>query len=140
MSLQDIILTSISNLQTDDGDIRGVLNHLLNTKSLFPFIDIYDSKDDLTIYVELPGFHTNIKISFLNNKLTISGTKNYIKATTNNIIKNELSYGNYSRDIILPIYIINKNNVSTKYEKGVLCIKINKNNEQSNKFIIDINT
>lgn len=140
MSIQNIILSSLANLHTDDGDLRGALNQILNIKngSWVPIIDITENKDILTLYVELPGIHTDIKVQFHNNKLTISGNKQKIYSTTDVSIKNEIGYGKYSRNVILPIYIYNKKNVSTTYEDGILFIKINKKNEESNQFVINI--
>lgn len=144
MSVQDIILKSIVNLQADDGDLRGVLNHMINTKngSWLPLIDIINNPNDLVVYVELPGIHNNIKVDFSGNKLTISGKKQktcfFGVDSMENIVKNELGYGKYSRSVILPIRIINKKNVSTVYENGILCIKIDKNTEENSQFSIDI--
>ena len=144
MSIQDMILTSLVNLQTDDGDVRGVLNHILNTKngSWMPLVDMIDCKSDLSIYVELPGIHKNLKVDFSDNKLTISGNKQKSRFETisgNEIMtKNELGYGKYSRTITLPIRTVNKKHVSTMYDNGILYIKINKNIEHHNQFFIEI--
>ena len=141
MSIQNIILSSLANLQTDNGDLRGALNQILNIKngSWVPLIDIFDNKDMLTVHVELPGIHSDIKVRFYNNKLTISGNKQKNNSIITDVsIKNEIGYGKYSRSIILPIYITNKKNVSTLYEDSILCIKVDKKNEESNQFVINI--
>ena len=137
MSLQDIILSSLANLQTDDGDLRGTLNCLLNT-SWIPFINVVESKDMLIVHVELPGIHNDMKVNFFNNKLTISGNKQKL-STLKTVVKNEIGFGKYSRTITLPIFMINKKNVITEYENCILSIKINKKNEESNEFDIKIN-
>ena len=144
MSIQDLFLTSLSNLQTDGGDLRGSLNQILNNMNgaWVPAIDIFDSKDMLIVYVELPGYHIDIKVDFSSNKLTISGSKynnnNNLNISIDTVIKNEIAYGKYSRTILLPIHISNKKNVTTEYKNGLLCIKINKNNEEPNQFVIKI--
>ncbi len=135
--MQDLILSSLSNLQTD-GDLRGALNQILNTTNgtWVPVVDIVDNKDMLIVYIELPGFHKDIKVDFSGDKLTISGTKT--KNPIDTFIKNEIGYGKYSRTIIIPIHITNKKNVITDYENGLLSIKINKKNEELNQFVIKI--
>ena len=145
MSIQDIILSSLSNLQTDDGDIRGVLNHILNIQKggWVPFIDIIDNTEMYIINVELPGDHDDMKVDFSNNKVTIHGTKHnkHLNMSTGNtdiIIKNEISYGRYSRVVIIPFHIKNKKDVTIEYENGVLSIKIIKKYDKSSNFVINV--
>ena len=145
MSFQDIILNSLTNLQSD-GDLRGALQHIINSgvgtlneqSGWHPPVDIVDTKNNLYVYMELPGVsEESISVDFFNNTLSISGEK--IKRYTSSPFKNELIYGKFNRKITLPISVTNQENVNVKYENGVLTLLIDKKKEEQNRFRIGIN-
>jgi HSP20 family protein len=139
MSFQDFIL---NNLQAD-GDLRGVLHQLINSgipdqSQWVPPVDIVDTKNNLYVYVELPGVVENsISIDFFNNKLSISGEK--IKRYSAPVSKREIVYGKFDRQIVLPISVTNQANVDVKYENGILILLIDKNKEEQNRFRLSVN-
>jgi HSP20 family molecular chaperone IbpA len=78
-SLQEIILGSINNLQTD-GDFRGAVQSIINSTvgqgKWHPLVDLIDTKDKVIIYVELPGVErTDIDLEFYTNTLSIKGKR-----------------------------------------------------------------
>ena len=141
MSFQDFILNGLSSLQKDETDLRGVLQEVLNTSNLklwFPLIDIINTEDIYYVYVELPGVkEDSILVDFINNNLIISGEKNK-KINEQHYIKNEIGYGKFNRKILLPMNVMDKNNVIIKYENGLLSILIDKKKEKTNTFSMKI--
>jgi HSP20 family protein len=145
MSFQDMILTSLNNLQSD-GDLRGAFQHIINAgiggasgdqNGWHPPVDIVDTKNNMYVYIELPGVtEDSIGVDFFNNKLSISGEK--LKRYTAPASKNEIVYGRFIRKITLPISVTNQDNVNVTYENGVLTLIIDKKKEAQNKFHIGI--
>lgn len=144
MSLQDIIYNSLNNLQSD-GDLRGAFQHIINSgvggsssdNGLYPPLDIIETKNNMYVYVELPGVNEeSVGVDFFNNKLSISGEK--IKRYSVPATKNEIVYGSFTRNITLPISVTNQGNVNVGYDKGVLTLIIDKKKEEENRFHIGI--
>ena len=145
MSFQDLILSSLSNLQAD-GDLRGAFQHIINSgitvnnndSKWNPPVDIVESNDNLYIYVELPGVVENsIGIDFFNNKVSISGEK--IKQHKGPVYKYEIVYGKFNRQINIPLSVTNQENVNVKYENGVLVLIIDKKKEEQHRFCLGVN-
>ena len=137
MSIQDLLFSSLNNLQTDD-DLRGALQYIINSgvgqsteqKEWQPSIDIVDIENSINIYIELPGvIEDSISIDFFNNRLTVSGEKK--KRYTTPSYKHEIVYGKFKRNIILPINVTNKDNVIVSCVFGVLTIIIDKKEGQN---------
>jgi HSP20 family protein len=146
MSFQDILLNSLSNLQSD-GDLRGAFQHIINTGvsapgsqgNWHPNVDIVDTKNNLYIYAELPGVDENsISVDFFNNKLSISGNK--IKKYSAPPTQRESTYGKFDRKITIPLSVTNQNNVIVRYNNGVLKLTIDKKKEEQNRFRLGVNT
>ena len=146
MSIQDILFNGLNNLQTD-GDLRGALQQFVNSGvgqagnygGWHPTIDIVDTKNNLYVYLELPGVtEESISIDFFNNMLSISGEK--IKRYTAPASKHEITYGKFDRKIILPLSVTNQENVLVNYENGVLTLTIDKKKESQNRFVIGVNS
>lgn len=140
MSLQDL-LEGLNQLQ-EDGDVRGALNHLINSNlgqgiAWQPCVDIIDTKDNLYLYIELPGVSENsIDVDFFNNKVTISGEK--LKCYNTAPYKKEIVYGEFKRTLTIPISVTKQDNVSVKYTNGVLTVDINKKKENENRFSVRV--
>lgn len=146
MSIQEIILNSLTALQSD-GDIRGVMQHIINAgvgkthehEGWLPPVDIIDTSTHLSVLIELAGVsQESISIDFFNNKLTVSGER--IKTYKTPFFKNEIIYGNFKRTIILPVSVTNQKNVIVSYDKGMLSLFIDKTKEEQNRFKIGVNS
>ena len=97
-----------------------------------PAVDIVDAKDTLNVYIDLPAIDKNsIDLDFYNNRLHLKG--NRVKPYTSHP-RHEITYGKFSRDIILPVSVTNKENVSVLYKDGVLKIVVDKMKESQNRF------
>jgi len=114
-----------------------------------PKVDIIDYTNSLKILVELPGVEKdNIKISFQNNLLTITGQyldpeRNHVNIPETQEIINDrstdINYGNFSRKIYLDFNITSTGGINTKLENGILKVNINKNLQTKNTFSVKIN-
>lgn len=134
MSIQDIILNSLNNIQSNS-DLRGAFQHILTSSSndsesqWCPLLDIIDTDNNLYIDIEIPGVvDRSISVDFCNNKMEISGEKinNRQSLHTSQPIKREILYGKFKRYITLPFCVSNKKNVYTSFKNGVLTINIDK--------------
>jgi HSP20 family protein len=130
--------------------LAALLEKLIEEPGNFsPKVDIIDYINSLKILVELPGVEKdNIKISFQNNLVTISGNyldpeRNYVNIPETQEIMNErktdINYGNFSRKIYLDFNINNTGGINTKLENGILKVIINKNLQTQNTFSVKIN-
>lgn len=144
MSFQDMIYSSLNNLQSDE-DLRGAFQHIINSgiggsnsnNCWHPPVDIVDTSNNIYVYVELPGVNEeSIGVDFINNKLSISGEK--IKKYDVHSTKNEIVYGSFKRNITLPISVTTQDNVNVGYENGVLTLIIDKKKEEENRFHISV--
>lgn len=130
--------------------LAALLEKLIEEPGNFsPKVDIIDYSNSLKILVELPGVEKdNIKISFQNNLVTISGQyldpeRNYINIPETQEIMNErktdINYGNFSRKIYLDFNITSIGGINTKLENGILKVIVNKNLQTQNTFSVKIN-
>ena len=138
MSIQDLLINGLGKIQSD-GDLRGAFQHILNSGAaggppgLQPSIDILETKNNLYVYVELPGVtESSVEVDFYNNKVAISGEK--LKRYTEVPLKKEIVYGKFHRKIVLPISVTNQENVSVSYKNGVLLLAVDKQREEQNRF------
>jgi HSP20 family protein len=115
--------------------VRSVIPQLSNRNKIF--VDVVNEEKNLTIYAEIPGVRReDIDIDFYNNKITILVVKQKNYSSTQ---ISELKYGNFERQIMLPICVTKKETVSVSYNVGILVIKINKHIEEGNKFTVRLN-
>ena len=88
-----------------------------------PFIDIFETKDNLIIKAEIPGINPEeLEISITDDNLTIKGeTKHEIVRERENYHRMERRYGTFSRTLRLPCRVVIED-VNATYKKGVLNI------------------
>jgi HSP20 family protein len=99
-----------------------------------PRIDVSETDQDLTVFVELPGVDQNdVEITLTDDVLTIRGEK---KARTENQQQNyhvmERSYGSFARAIRLP-FAVNPDQVQATFKDGVLSVALPKPAEAQQK-------
>jgi HSP20 family protein len=89
----------------------------------YPLMDIIDSKDDLVVYVEIPGVNKDdIKVKIHNDVLTISGERKEPELPEKaNCLIREREFGKFMRSIRLP-YPIEVSKVNAEYKDGILKI------------------
>ena len=93
-----------------------------------PPVDLCETKNEITIRVELPGVTAaQIKLGLTNTHLRICGEKKK-RASRNRVISHlcsERSYGNFSR--IVPLrWTVNVNEATAELTKGVLIVRLPK--------------
>lgn len=107
------------------------------SRSTFPSYDIFYDSDTLLVILEIPGISKeDIKLDFFNNMLTVKGKKQ--KIIDKNVFQGEIFYGNFERNIQLPISVTSDQNVSIQLQNGLLLITIDVAKELTNKFTINL--
>ena len=101
-----------------------------------PAIDVEETEQEFVVTAEIPGMNKkDIKISFENNYLSLSGEKKAEKeAKEANFYRRERSYGKFSRSIPVPVGVM-LDKIEAVYDQGVLTVKIPKTEEAKPKQI-----
>lgn len=120
-------------------EINKMLNDLFRSFDRsyeYPLMDIIDSKDDLVVYVEIPGVNKDdIKVKIHNDVLTISGERKEPELPEKaNCLIREREFGKFMRSIRLP-YPIEVSKVNAEYKDGILKIILPKKEEVKPKEI-----
>lgn len=100
-------------------------------------VDVIETNDQIIVYAEIPGVEKNkLDVDFYNNKMTILIEKNrpYFEPQIA-----ERKFGNIERSITLPICITKRETVKVSLKNGILCVKIDKFVEESNRFRVGVN-
>ena len=115
----------------------NIFTNELKSRSTFPSYDIFYDSDTLLVVLEIPGISKeNIKLDFFNNMLTVKGKKE--KIIDKSVFQGEIFYGNFERQIQLPISVTSDKNVSINSDKGLLLISVDVTKEIKNKFTINL--
>ena len=101
-----------------------------------PAVDVEETEQEFLVTAEIPGMQKkDIKISFENNYLTLSGEKKESKESKEaNFYRKERSYGKFSRSIPIPVGVM-LDKIEAEYEQGILTVKIPKTEEAKPKQI-----
>jgi HSP20 family protein len=106
----------------------------LISEDLVPVVDIFEEKGDIVLKAEIPGMNKDdIDITLTEDSITISGEKSSseeIKKT--DYYRSETSYGSFSRTFMLPSDV-QMNKVTSKYNDGILEIRMPKSEEAKKK-------
>jgi len=115
-------------------------NNFSNTNTTLPSVNIKENKDAFLVEVAAPGFEkSDFKIELNNDLLTISSEKEIKDEVKDNerISKQEFSYQSFKRAFTLP-ELVEDDQISAKYENGILAIIIPKKEEAKPKPIKQI--
>ena len=107
-----------------------------------PSIDVIDSIGNISIYVNIAGVDPqSIDVDFLNYNLIIKGTRPHPNIAPTEIInrKQDIMYGNFERQILLPLCVTQRESVTVTLKDGILSIIIDKTIENRNHFNLNIN-
>jgi HSP20 family protein len=104
-----------------------------------PAVDVFETKDDLVMTVELPGVsEKDIHLSITGDVLTIKGERGMTSTSPENAYRSERWYGKFERSLSLPIPV-QADKVKATYRDGVLTINLPKAEELKPKAIkIDV--
>jgi HSP20 family molecular chaperone IbpA len=130
------------------GDFTTIVTDLLQSNGVImedcvsiPF-DIVEENNCVKLYGYLPGVDlSTLIVDFFNNTLEIKGKR--LKPYKDDSIKyrEEIIYGDFHKYLDLPICITSQESITvSKSENGVLEIVIDKNNEERNRFRLNIDT
>ncbi len=102
----------------------------VSTNEFSPRVDISEDEKNLFVTVEIPGVtKDDVKVTINDdNVLVIKGEKKREFKTEDkerNFIRVERSYGSFQRSFILPDNV-KKDNISAKFDNGVLTITLEK--------------
>ncbi len=99
-----------------------------------PAVDIYESQNELTAKVDLPGVdEKDIDVRIENNTLTIRGERKFEKnVNEDNYLRVERAYGSFTRTFSLP-NTVNPDAISASYHQGVLTVHMPKREESKPK-------
>lgn len=102
-----------------------------------PHIDVYETKNNFIIKVELAGVRKeNIKVQLAGRAITISGRReDECGEQREHFHLMEISYGNFVRKLELPDNL-DADNVQAIYERGILKIVLPKATEVSKELVI----
>ena len=126
-------------------NVSGALSEFLQTQGLNmheiwqPAADIVQNSSTITVYINIPGVkNDSIDVDFFNNKVIVTGERKRPFSDRYTVIKNEIIYGKFERQIIIPISVTNRDNVKITSKNGVLMIVIDKSSEERNRFSLKI--
>jgi HSP20 family protein len=102
----------------------------------YPALDISETDNEIVAKAELPGMDPkDVQITLRNNVLTIKGEKKFEdEEKKDNYHRIERSYGCFQRSISLPADV-QEDNVTAKFDKGVLTVTMAKREEAKVKTI-----
>ena len=108
----------------------------LTTTSFAPPVDIYEDEHNITLKLEVPGIEEkDIDVRIENNTLTVHGERKIEKEEKEeNFLRVERQYGSFTRSFTLPSSV-DPEQVSARYDNGVLKIKLAKKAEAKPKQI-----
>lgn len=94
---------------------------------LSPSMDVVEDENGFTVQLEMPGMdEKDIKVSFADNVLTITGEKSVSKKNENKkYISREISFGKYERSISLPSSV-DVEKAKASFKKGMLWVNLPK--------------
>lgn len=92
----------------------------------FPLADIYETTDNFTILIDMPGVgHENITVDMRDNELIVNGTVSQETYANEKVIYNEYNIGHYHRHFVISD-AINKDKIEAKMSDGVLSLVLPK--------------
>ncbi len=120
---------------------EGTLTRARSEEELFtgtwaPPVDIYETKDKITLKAELPGFdEKQINLRFEDGVLTIEGERKFEKESGDeNYHRVERSYGKFVRSFAIPAGV-EGDKIAASFSNGVLTVDLPKREETKPKQI-----
>jgi HSP20 family protein len=133
----------------DMGDLQSEMNRMFDgffgrsvpgmERAWTPAVDVYETKDDLVVTVELPGMNDkDIQLSLVGEMLSIKGERASTPQNEEGVYRGERWFGRFERNLSLP-YPVQTDKVKASYRDGVLSINLPKAEELKPKAIkIDV--
>lgn len=101
-----------------------------------PVVDIVEEPELIKIVAEIPGVKPeDVRVSFENNILTISGTKEQVaEEKAEKVHRYERTYGEFTRTFTLPA-TVDASKIKAVVEQGLLTLTLPKSEQAKPKFI-----
>jgi len=146
MSLQQLVSNGIALMEGNQStNVSGALSEFLQSQGVNlndiwqPAVDIVESSTNVCVYINIPGVKNDtIDVDFFNNRIVVTGERKRPFSERMSIVKNEIIYGRFERQIIIPISVTNRENVKISSKSGVLVITIDKTGEERNSFSLRV--
>ena len=147
-TLQQLVSNGIALMEGNQpNNLSGALSEFLQGQGLNineiwqPAADIIESANNITVYINIPGVkNDSIDVDFFNNRVIITGERKRPFPTNSIIVKNEIIYGSFERQVIIPISVTSRENVKINTKNGVLIIVIDKEREERNRFSVRVSS
>lgn len=100
-----------------------------NTNTTLPAVNIKENNDEFMIEVAVPGMKKDdFRIDFDNGRLTISSERKdeNVEKDGEKVTRREFSYQSFQRTLNIPENVVNAEQVSAKYDSGILQIHLPK--------------
>src|ERR1700730_3858568 len=99
-----------------------------------PAVDVFQDKDQFTVYAELPGLKKEeIEIALNGDTLTIGGERKQ-EASDDKGVRTERFFGKFQRNLTLPV-AVTAEKVTATYQDGILKVNLPKAEESKPKHI-----
>ena len=142
MSLQQLVSNGIALMEgNQSSNVTGVLSEFLQSQGVNlnefwqPSVDIVQSATTIIVYINIPGVkNDSIDVDFFNNRIIVTGERKKLFSERMTVVKSEIIYGRFERQITIPISVTNQENVKISSRNGVLLITIDKAAEERNRF------
>lgn len=115
-----------------------VLNRPLSSDASFiPELNVYETDKEFELTVALPGMKKDdFEISYENGMLAISGERKMEhEENGRKYHRIESRFGSFSRSLPLPADVIKQDDITAKYENGVLYVTVPKAKEKAGRKI-----
>lgn len=111
-----------------------------STKGTLPSVNVKESEKEFELEFAAPGFNKEqFNISLENNKLIVSAeVKSESESKDKNYTRKEFNYQSFQRSFQLPKDQVEAENISAKYENGILRIQLPKRKEDKLEAIKNI--
>ena len=122
----------LSELNRMRSEMNGLFEDQYQTGKTggFPFVNVYETKEDITVLAELPGLVENdVSVTFVNGILTLSGKKkSFDEAGKFSVIRQERAEGDFEKSLRIPNKL-EENKISAQLTNGILTITLPKAEE-----------
>lgn len=110
-------------------------NNFSKTSTTLPSVNIKETEKSYEVEVAAPGLDKNdFKITLDGNLLIISSVKEQNQNTQEeNFTRREFSYQSFQRSFELPKNVVDEENISARYQNGLLLLSIPKKEEVKQK-------
>ena len=127
---------NFKELERMQRDIESLFTQVEKRRNSFPPVNIYNNGDDIIAQFTVPGMaKKDISITFENGTLIVKGERDTnISDDKYTLVREERSYGSFSRAIEIPIQI-NPNSIKASLKNGILSISMTKAEEAKAKQI-----